>query len=62
MMTDESKEIWNSPEGASLMNAALGLKPMSKEDWATAQRLKDIPKTDPVLISTPPDTPPESKT
>jgi hypothetical protein len=38
-MTPQGKKTWNSPAGASLMDAMLGEKPMSEQDKATVQEL-----------------------
>ena len=42
MMHKEGKKIWNSEAGASLMNATLGVKELSPQDWETVNRLKAL--------------------
>ena len=46
-MTPEGKKIWNSPQGASLMESMLGEKPVSEQDRATIQTLVETSKGQP---------------
>ena len=54
-MTPQGKKIWNSPQGASLMESMLGEKPVSEQDRATIQALVETSKGKPPAAVPPAD-------
>ena len=44
MLSPESKKIWGSEQGGSLMKVFLGMKEMEPSNAETVRRLKDLRK------------------